>query len=73
MRDCNPSQYKMEPNTGLTKDEQGTPVDPTKFRSVVDVLIYLIHTRPNISYTVGSHFMGRPTVRPQQEVKRILR
>lgn len=35
----------------LTKDEKGTPVDPTKFRSIVVGLRYL--TRPDIAYVVG--------------------
>ncbi|XP_023732693.2 secreted RxLR effector protein 161-like [Lactuca sativa] len=65
----------MEPKLELTKDEEGDPVNPTKYRNIVGGLRYLTHTRPDISYAVGivSRFMERPTVKHLQAVKHILR
>lgn len=75
MADCNPSKYPMEPKLELRKDEQGDPVNPTEYRSIVGGLRYLTHTRPDIMYAVGfvSRFMERPTGQHLQAVKHILR
>lgn len=37
-------------------------VDPTMYRQLIGSLIYLVHTRPNICFTVGalSQFMFEP-------------
>ena len=75
MAECNSSKYPMELGQKLSKDELGTPVDPSKFRSVVRELRYLVHTRPNIAFSVGiiSRYMERPTTMHQDAVKRVLR
>lgn len=75
MFDCNPCKYPMEPKLQLTKDEEGEPVDPTLYRSIIGGLRYLTHTRPDIAHSVGivSRFMERPTKQHQQAVKHILR
>lgn len=75
MAECNPVKYPMDPKESLTKDEHGEAVDPTKFKSVVGGLRYLVHTRPDIAFSVGmiSRFMERPTVLHQNAAKRIMR
>lgn len=75
MRDCNSVKYPMEPKLQLDKDENGKPVNPTQFKSMVGGLRYLVHTRPDIAYAVGivSRYMERPTELHQNAVKRILR
>ena len=75
MFDCNPVKYPMEPNTQLVKDDHGKSVNLTEFKSIVGGLRYLVHTRPNIAYSVGivSRFMERPTTLHLNAVKRILR
>ena len=75
MRDCNSVKYPMEPKIQMHKDENGKPVNPTEFKSMVGGLRYLVHTRPDIAYAVGvvSRFMERPTTLHQNAVKRILR
>ncbi|KAL8157837.1 hypothetical protein AgCh_002521 [Apium graveolens] len=74
LADCNSSKFSMEMKTQLDKDEKGKPVDPTMFKSLVGGLRYLVHTRPDIAYSVGivSRFMERPTVIHLNAVKRIL-
>lgn len=50
-------------------------VDATHYKSLIGGLRYLVHTRPDIAYSVGvaSRYMERPTTVHQNAVKRILR
>lgn len=75
MAECNPTKFPMDPKERITKDEDGIPVDTTQFKSMVGGLRYLVHTRPDIAYSVGivSRFMERPTKMHLNVVKRILR
>lgn len=75
MAECNPTKFPMDPKEHLTKNEEGKTVDTTQYRSMVEGLRYLVHTRPDIAYAVGivSRYMERPTVLHQNAVKRILR
>lgn len=65
----------MEVKVQLDKDEKGKPVNSTMFKSLVGGLRYLVHTRPDIAFSVGivSQFMERPTVLHLNAVKRIIR
>lgn len=60
MDDCNPMPIPME--TRLTTKSGGVDVDSTLYRQLVGSLIYLITTRPNISFVVGivSRIMAVP-------------
>ncbi|XP_023734167.1 uncharacterized mitochondrial protein AtMg00810-like [Lactuca sativa] len=64
----------MEPKLKVKKDEDGEKNDPTEYRKVVGCLRYLTHTRPNLSFSVGtaSHFIEEPTTLHFQFVKHIL-
>ncbi|KAL8116754.1 hypothetical protein AgCh_023059 [Apium graveolens] len=75
MLDCNPTKVPMRPNEILNKDEGGILVDPTGFKSMIGGLRYLVHTRPDLAYSVGivSRFMEKPTLMHQNAAKRILR
>jgi hypothetical protein len=72
---CNPSSTPMEPRLKLLKESTAPPVDATAYRSIVGGLRYLLHTRPDILFSVGyvSRFMEAPTEEHQAAVKRILR
>jgi hypothetical protein len=50
-------------NEKLTTEDGTEHVDETRFRSLVGGLMYLTHTRPDISHSVGviSRFMQTPT------------
>lgn len=65
----------MDPKESITKDEGGDLVDATKFKSLVGGLRYLVHTRPDIAFSVGiiSRFMEKPTTMHLNAAKRILR
>ncbi|KAG6494785.1 hypothetical protein ZIOFF_042546 [Zingiber officinale] len=75
MADCNATKHPMEPKTQLHKDLEGTPIDATEYRHLIGCLRYLLHTRPNLSYSVGmaSRYMERPTIMHHKVVKQILR
>ena len=75
MSDCNPTKTPMEARLKLSKDSVSLPVDQNKFRSIVGSLRYLLHTRPDLAYSVGivSRFMESPKVEHMAAVKQILR
>ncbi|KAG6539068.1 hypothetical protein ZIOFF_004221 [Zingiber officinale] len=75
MADCNATKHPMEPKTQLHKDLEGTPIDATEYRRLIGCLRYLLHTRPDLSYSVGmaSRYMERPTIMHHKVVKQILR
>lgn len=75
MSECNPCQVPMEPRLKLYKSQEEKRVDPTRYRSLVGSLRYLINTRPDLAYSVGivSRFMEEPTVSHMAAVKQILR
>ena len=64
----------MQPRFKLSKDSTAQPVDATEFRSIVGMLHYFIHTRPDLKFSVGfvSMFMEAPTMEHLEEVKHIL-
>ncbi|KAG6524466.1 hypothetical protein ZIOFF_014375 [Zingiber officinale] len=75
MADCNATKQPMEPKTPLHKDLEGTPIDATEYRRIIGCLRYLLHTRPDLSYSVGmaSRYMEKPTSMHHKVVKQILR
>jgi hypothetical protein len=72
---CNPSDTPMEARLKLSKHNTSPEVDPTKYRSIVGSLRYLVNSRPDLAYAVGyvSRFMERPTTEHLVLVKRVLR
>ena len=74
MKDCNPSQIPMEPRLKLSKESTSPPVDTTLYRSIVGSLRYLLHTRPDLAFSVGmvSRYMEKPTTEHMAAVKHIL-
>ncbi|KAL8090356.1 hypothetical protein AgCh_039723 [Apium graveolens] len=75
MEGCKPVSYPMDPRLQLHKDENGKLVNPTEFKSLIGVLRYQVHTRPDIAFPVGvvSRFMEKPTELHLSAAKRILR
>lgn len=75
LSECNSVSYPMEPRIQLSKDEEGRAVNSTVFKSLVGGLRYLVHTRPDIAFSVVlvSRYMERPTNLHMNAVKRILR
>jgi len=75
MVDCNSTKFPMSLGVKLDEDKQGVSVDSTEYRKVIGCLRYLLHTRPDLSFSVGmaSRFMEKPTLMHQRAVKQILR
>ncbi|KAK3121821.1 hypothetical protein QOZ80_8BG0661360 [Eleusine coracana subsp. coracana] len=75
LTDCNPSHTPIEERLKLSRDSTTKEVDATEYRRLVGSLRYLVHTRPDLTFTVGyvSWFMQRPTKEHLQAIKRIIR
>nr|GEU50406.1 ribonuclease H-like domain, reverse transcriptase, RNA-dependent DNA polymerase [Tanacetum cinerariifolium] len=54
---------------------EGTMVNSTEYRSIIGYLRYLLHTRPDLSYSVGllSHFMQEPREQHMKAIRQVLR
>ncbi|KAM6556207.1 hypothetical protein CsatB_003226 [Cannabis sativa] len=65
----------MDPNTKLEAQTDGTKVDRGRYQRLVGRLIYLTHTRPDISFAVSvvSQFLNNPFEEHMDAVYRILR
>jgi Reverse transcriptase (RNA-dependent DNA polymerase) len=75
MKGCNPVQTQSNVNEKLTTEDDTEHVNATRFRSLVGGLMYLTHTRADISHLVGviSRFMQAPTKQHMGATRRILR
>ncbi|PWA81315.1 ribonuclease H-like domain, Reverse transcriptase, RNA-dependent DNA polymerase [Artemisia annua] len=75
MLDCNETLIPMDPGTRLTKNTEGTMVNSSKYRSLIGCLRYLLHTRPDLSYSIGllSHFMQEPKEQHMKAIRQVLR
>jgi hypothetical protein len=74
MLDCRPANSPIEVNHQLSGDS-GERTDKKRYQRLVGRLIYLAHTRPNVTYAVGvvSQFMHDPRTSHLDAVYRILR
>jgi hypothetical protein len=71
----NPCATPMEAKLKLSKNSESPSVDPTEYRSLIGSLRYLLHTRPELTFSVN--YLGRFMKSPKQDhlsaVKRVLR
>ena len=74
MTECKPCVTPMEKRLKLTKASTAAKVNATLYRSIVDGLRYLVHTRPDIAFVVGyvSRFMEDPREDHWAVVKQLL-
>lgn len=74
MLGCRPAATPMEQNHKICGDA-GEPVDRERYQRLVGRLIYLCHTRPDITYAVSvvSRYMHDPRIGHMEAVYRILR
>ncbi|PWA54556.1 ribonuclease H-like domain, Reverse transcriptase, RNA-dependent DNA polymerase [Artemisia annua] len=75
MMDCNETLIPMDPGTRLTKNTEGTMVNSSEYRSLIGCLRYLLHTRPDLSYSIGllSRFMQEPKEQHMKAIRQVLR
>ncbi|GKA51126.1 zinc finger, CCHC-type containing protein [Tanacetum coccineum] len=51
-KDCNATLYQMEKDLKLSKGDDEPEVEATQYRKVVGCLRYLLHIRPDLTYSV---------------------
>ena len=75
MLNCKPAVTPITTGTKLSKEDDGSKVDPTMYKRLVGSLMYLTATRPDIMFAVSliSRFMESPKNTYWQAGKRILR
>jgi hypothetical protein len=75
MKNCNKVCNPIVPGCKLVKDDIGKTVDATLYKQMVGCLMYLLATRPDLTYSVClvARFMDRPTELHHAAVKRIMR
>ena len=75
MLGCRPTDTPIEFNCKLGNSDDQVPVDKEQYQRLVGKLIYLSHTRPDISFAVSvvSQFMQTPNEEHMKAVNRILR
>ncbi|XP_047340191.1 uncharacterized mitochondrial protein AtMg00810-like [Impatiens glandulifera] len=75
MTDGKKSYTPLDINPRLSRDERTCLPDPRPYRALVESLIYLTITRPDITYAVGvvSQYMQEPRKPHLEEAKKILK
>nr|GFB26608.1 retrovirus-related Pol polyprotein from transposon TNT 1-94 [Tanacetum cinerariifolium] len=75
MESCDPVGTRMEIKDKLDLDQNGTPVDATKYRSMIGALMYLTSSRPDIVHAtcLCARYQAKTTEKHLKEVKRIFR
>ncbi|XP_043692925.1 uncharacterized protein LOC122643365, partial [Telopea speciosissima] len=69
------SSTPMSTSLKLSKDEEGTPIDPTRYRGMIGSLLYLTASRPDIMFSVCAcaRFQANPMQSHFSAVKRIFK
>ena len=75
MLHSNSVRNPMVPGTAFSKDDEGIPVDATRFKQAIGSLMYLTVTRPDLMFCVSliSRYMGNPKESHWAATKRVLR
>ncbi|GKC72891.1 hypothetical protein Tco_1118774 [Tanacetum coccineum] len=73
METSDPVGTSMEIKYKLDLDQHGSPVDETKYRSMIGALMYLTSSRPKIVHAtcLCARYHAKPTTKHLKEVKRI--
>ncbi|GKC41512.1 retrovirus-related pol polyprotein from transposon TNT 1-94 [Tanacetum coccineum] len=73
MESCDPIGTPMEIKDKLDLNQNGSPVDATKYHSMIGALMYLTSSRPDIVHAtcLCARYQAKPTEKHLKEVKRI--
>nr|GEW76274.1 retrovirus-related Pol polyprotein from transposon TNT 1-94 [Tanacetum cinerariifolium] len=73
MESCDPVGTPMKIKDKLDLDQNGTPVDATKYRSMIGALMYLTSSRPDIVHAtcLCARYQAKLTEKHLKEAKRI--
>ncbi|GJU55066.1 integrase, catalytic region, zinc finger, CCHC-type containing protein [Tanacetum coccineum] len=72
---CDPVDTPMVKKSKLDEDKEGKVVDPSHYRGMIDTLLYLIASRPDLQFAICmcARYQARPTEKHLHAVKRIFR
>ncbi|KAL8136976.1 hypothetical protein V2J09_002977 [Rumex salicifolius] len=75
MGECNSSYIPMDPGLKISKAKQDRSINETEYRRNNGCLRYLLHTRPDLAYSVGvlSRYMQEPKESHGAALKQVLR
>nr|GEZ72373.1 hypothetical protein [Tanacetum cinerariifolium] len=75
LEDSKPTKMPMSTEIKLTKDDEADSVDSSKYRGMIDSLLYLTTSRPDIMFSVClcARFQENPKTTHLEAVKRIFR
>nr|GFA31547.1 uncharacterized mitochondrial protein AtMg00810-like [Tanacetum cinerariifolium] len=75
MASCDPVGTPMDIKDKLDQDQNGTPVDATKYRSMIGALKYLTSSISDIVHAtyLCARYQAKPTEKHLKEIKRIFR
>ncbi|GKF37081.1 hypothetical protein Tco_0113839 [Tanacetum coccineum] len=70
MESCDPVGTPMEIKDKLDLDQNGSPVDATKYRSMIGALMYLMSSRPDIVHATCScaRYQAKPVEKHLKEM-----
>ncbi|GJS43287.1 putative ribonuclease H-like domain-containing protein [Tanacetum coccineum] len=72
---CGLVDTPMVEKSKLDKDKEGKAVDPSHYRGMIGILLYLTTSRPNLQFAICmcARYQARPTEKHLNAVKRIFR
>ncbi|GJY19106.1 hypothetical protein Tco_0390597 [Tanacetum coccineum] len=75
METCDLVDTPMVEKSKLDEDPQGKAVDPTRYRGMIGILMYLTSSRPDLVFAVCMYarYQAKPTEKHLHAVKRIFR
>ena len=75
MNECNAVHIPMDSGLKLSKAQEEKDIDATEYRRIIGCLRYLLHTRPDLSYSVGvlCWYMQEPKESHGAALKQVLR
>ncbi|GJY10084.1 retrovirus-related pol polyprotein from transposon TNT 1-94 [Tanacetum coccineum] len=75
LEDSKPIKTPMSSETKLTRDEDGEPINDTKYRGMIGSLLYRTASRPDIMFSVCicARFQEAPKTSHLEAIKRIFR
>ncbi|XP_056862390.1 uncharacterized mitochondrial protein AtMg00810-like [Raphanus sativus] len=75
MSSCNPTHVPLEINAQFSKASNEDKIDERAYRRSIGCLRYLLHTRPDLSFSVGvlSRYMQEPKTSHGSALKQVLR
>nr|GEZ08713.1 hypothetical protein [Tanacetum cinerariifolium] len=72
---CDPVDTLMEKKSKLDEDKEGKAVDPSHYRGMIETLLYLTASRPDLQFAICmcARYQARPTEKHVHAVKSIFR